>query len=75
MVKRPLGRSPSLKSIYESPKAELFFIFNAFYFSFFNNEILLEVQGRFIQDHQDIDSVTGEGFKFRSKDLQDCNNQ
>ena len=30
----------------------------------FNNEVWLEVQGRFIQDHQDIDSVTGEGFKF-----------
>ena len=29
----------------------------------FNNEIWLEVQGRFIQDHQDIDRVTGEGFK------------
>ena len=27
----------------------------------FNNEIWLEVQGRFIQDHQDIDSVTREG--------------
>ena len=30
----------------------------------FNNEVWLEVQGKFIQDHQDIDSVTGEGFKF-----------
>ena len=63
MTKRALCRSPSLKSIYECPKAELFFIFNAFYFSFFNNEILLEVQGRFIQDHQDTDRVTREGFK------------
>ena len=27
----------------------------------FNNEVWLEVQGKFIQDHQDIDSVTGEG--------------
>ena len=25
------------------------------------NEIWLEVQGKFIQDHQDIDSVTREG--------------
>ena len=25
------------------------------------NEVWLKVQGRFIQDHQDIDSVTGEG--------------
>jgi len=30
----------------------------------FNNEVWLEVQGRFIQDHQDIDRATGEGFKF-----------
>ena len=30
----------------------------------FNNKVWLEVQGRFIQDHQDIDSVTREGFKF-----------
>ena len=35
----------------------------------FNNEVWLEVQGRFIQDHQDIDSVTREGFKFGSRDL------
>ncbi len=27
----------------------------------FNDVVWLEVQGRFIQDHQDIDSVTGEG--------------
>ena len=27
----------------------------------FNNEVSLEVQGKFIQDNQDIDSVTGEG--------------
>ena len=27
----------------------------------FNNEVWLEVQGKFIQDHQDIDSVTREG--------------
>ena len=27
----------------------------------FNNEIWLEVQGRFIHDYQDIDSVTREG--------------
>ena len=27
----------------------------------FNNEVWLEVQGKFIQDHQDIDSVTEEG--------------
>ena len=27
----------------------------------FNNEVWLEVQGQFIQDHQDIDSVTREG--------------
>ena len=26
----------------------------------FNNEVWLEVQGKFIQDHQDIDSVTRE---------------
>ena len=37
MTKRPLGRSPSLKSIYERPKVELFFIFNAFYFSYTNS--------------------------------------
>ena len=30
----------------------------------FNNEVWLEFQEKFIQDHQDIDSVTGEGFKF-----------
>ena len=30
----------------------------------FNNEIWLEVQGRFTLDHQYIDSVTREGFKF-----------
>ena len=30
----------------------------------FNDEIWLEVQGRFNQDHQDIDNATGEGFKF-----------
>ena len=29
--------------------------------SVFNNEVWLEVQGKFIQDHQDIDSVTREG--------------
>ena len=29
----------------------------------FNNEVWLEVQGKFIQDHQDIDSATREGFK------------
>ena len=27
----------------------------------FNNEVWLEVQGKFTQDHQDIDSVTAEG--------------
>ena len=27
------------------------------------NEVWLEVQGRFIQDHQDFDSTTGEAFK------------
>ena len=27
----------------------------------FNNEVWLKVQGKFIQDHQDIDSVTREG--------------
>jgi hypothetical protein len=39
MVKRPLGRSSSLKSIYtnEHPKAELFLIFNAFYFYYKNS--------------------------------------
>ena len=35
----------------------------------FNDEIWLEVQGRFNQDHQDIDSTTWEGFKFGSRDL------
>ena len=35
----------------------------------FNIEIWLEVQGRFNQDHQDIDNATGEGFKFGSRDL------
>ena len=30
----------------------------------FNDEIWVEVQGRFNQDHQDIDNATGEGFKF-----------
>ena len=29
----------------------------------FNDEIWLEVQERFIQDYQEIDSVTREGFK------------
>ena len=28
------------------------------------NEIWLDVQGRFIQDHQDIDRATREDFKF-----------
>ena len=28
------------------------------------NEVWLEVQGRFIQDHQDIDRSTEEAFKF-----------
>ena len=27
----------------------------------FNDEIWLEIQGKFIQDHQDIDNVIGEG--------------
>ena len=27
------------------------------------NEVWLKVQGRFIQDHQDIGRATGEGFK------------
>ena len=27
----------------------------------FNNEVWLEVQGKVIQDHQDIDNVIGEG--------------
>ena len=30
----------------------------------FNNEIWLEVQGRFIQDHQDIGRATEEAIKF-----------
>ena len=30
----------------------------------FNNEVWLEVQGKVIQDHQDIDNVIGEGLKF-----------
>ena len=29
----------------------------------FNDEIWLEIQGKFIQDHQDIDNATGRGFK------------
>ena len=30
----------------------------------FNDEIWLEVQGKFKQDHQDIDRATEEAFKF-----------
>jgi hypothetical protein len=53
MVKRPLGRSPSLKSIYtnEHPKAELFLIFNAFYFYFYYKNSFFHLFFIFIFNH------------------------
>ena len=35
----------------------------------FNNEVWLEVQGMFIQDHLDIDSVIGEGLSLDQETL------
>ena len=37
-----------------------------------NNEIWLEVQGKFIQDHQDIDSITGEGLNLDQENSAKC---
>ena len=38
----------------------------------FNNEVWLEVQGKFIQDYQDIDSNTGEGLSLDQKTSAKC---